>query len=120
MIVSDNRWIKEAWKQETMEESNSIKDEIILTMQTKGEAVEFEEDIKLERKILDKEFKPMNKNTSKKVARKKRFSSKKEMQREIHKKQDKECNIWLEQKLKPRKTSVIMLTIEKMIETRAW
>ena len=42
------------------------------------------------------------------------------MQREIHKKQDKECNIWLEQKLKPRKTSVIMLTIEKMIETRAW
>ena len=41
MFVSDNRWIKEAWKQETRKECNSIKDEIILTIQTKGKTVQF-------------------------------------------------------------------------------
>ena len=66
MFVSDNRWIKEAWKQETRKECNSIEDEIILTMQTKGKTVQFEgEDIKLERKILDREFKPICKLTKK-------------------------------------------------------
>ena len=34
MFVSDNRWFKEAWKQEAREECNSIKNEIILAMQT--------------------------------------------------------------------------------------
>ena len=34
MFVSNNGWIKEAWQQETGKESNSIKDEIIFTMQT--------------------------------------------------------------------------------------
>ena len=42
IFVSDNRWIKVAWKQETRKESNSIKDEIILTMQTKGKTAQFE------------------------------------------------------------------------------
>ena len=41
MFVSDNKWIKEAWKQETRRECNSIKDEIILTIQTKGKTVQF-------------------------------------------------------------------------------
>ena len=41
VFVSDNRWIKEAWKQETRKECNSIKDEIILTIQTKGKTVQF-------------------------------------------------------------------------------
>ena len=49
ICVSDNRWIKESWKQETRKESNSIKNEIILTIQTKGKAVQFKgEDMKLE------------------------------------------------------------------------
>ena len=34
MFVSDNRWIKKAWKQETRKESISVKDEIMLTVQT--------------------------------------------------------------------------------------
>ena len=36
------------------------------------------------------------------------------------KKQDKKCNIWLEQNLTPRKTSAIMSMLEQMVETRAW
>ena len=36
------------------------------------------------------------------------------------KKQDKKCNIWLEQNLTPRKTSANMLVLEHMVETRAW
>ena len=39
MFVSDNRWIKEACKKETKKTWNSIKDEITLTMQTKGKRV---------------------------------------------------------------------------------
>ena len=40
------------------------------------------------------------------------------MQSEIDKKQEKKCNIWLEQNLAPRKTSVIIPIIEQMVETR--
>ena len=42
MLVSDNRWIKDAWKKEARKESNSVKDEIILTIQAKGKIVKFE------------------------------------------------------------------------------
>ena len=60
MFVSDNRWIKWAWKKETRKECNSVRDGIILTMQIKGKAVQFEgEYMKLEGKILDREFKPI-------------------------------------------------------------
>ena len=59
IFVSDNRWIKEAWKQEARNECNSIKDEIILTMQTKGKTIRLEgEDMKLDGKILNRKFKP--------------------------------------------------------------
>ena len=66
MFVSGNRWIKEASKQEARKECNSIKDEIILTMQRKGKTIQFEgEDMTLEGKILDKEFKPKWKQVKK-------------------------------------------------------
>ena len=66
MFVPDNRWIKEAWKQESRKECSPIKDEIILTMQTKVKTVQFEgEDMKLEGKILDREFKPIWKQVKK-------------------------------------------------------
>ena len=42
------------------------------------------------------------------------------MKSEIYNKQDKKCNIQLEQNLKPRKTSAILSITEKMAETRAW
>ena len=58
MFVSDNRWTKEAWKQEARKDCNSIKDEIILTIETKGKTIQFEgEDMKLERKMLGRELK---------------------------------------------------------------
>ena len=58
MLVSDNRWIKDAWKQEARKELNSVKDEIILTIQARGKIVKFEgEDMKLEGEILEREFK---------------------------------------------------------------
>ena len=125
MFVSDNRWIMEAWKQETRKECNSIKDEIIWAMQTKGKTIQFEEDMKLEGKILDREFKPiwkLVKKCFKKDNAEKRLKQyrKKEMQSEIYNKQDKMCNIWLELTLTPRKTSAIISMIEQMIETRAW
>ena len=101
MFVSDNRWIKEAWKQETRKECNSIKNEIILTIQTKGKTVQFEgEDMKLEGKMFDREFKPIWKQVKKyfkKGSEEKQLEQyrKKEMQSEIHNKQDKKCSIWL-------------------------
>ena len=58
MSMSDNRWIKAAWKRETMKENNSIKDEAIMTMQSKGKTMEFEgESIILQGNILDKAWK---------------------------------------------------------------
>ena len=118
IFVSNNRWIKEAWKQEARKISNAIKDEIILTMQTKGKTIQFEgEDIKLEEKILDREFKPIWKQVKKwfkKGSEEKRLEQyrKKKMQSEIYKKQDKKCNIWLEQNLTARKILAIMSMLQ--------
>ena len=90
VFVSDKRWIKEAWKEETRKECNPIKDEIIMTMQTKGKTVQFGgEDMKLKGKILDREFKPIwmqVKKCIKKVNDEKRLEQyrKKEMQSEIY------------------------------------
>ena len=126
IFVSDNRWIKEVWKQEARKGCNSIKDKIILTMQTKCKRIQSEgEDEKLKGKILDREFKPIWKQVKKcfkKGSEEKRFEwyRKKEMQSEIYKKQDKKCNIWLEQHLTLRKTSAIMSMLEQMVEVRAW
>ena len=65
-FVPDHRWIKEAWKQKARKECNSVKDEIILAIQTKGKTIQFEgEDIKLEGKLLDREFKPKWKQVKK-------------------------------------------------------
>ena len=47
MFVSDNRWIKEAWKKETRKECNLIKDEIILAIETKVKTVQFDGDEKV-------------------------------------------------------------------------
>ena len=63
--MSGNRWIKKAWKQETRKESNLIKDEVILTMQIRGKLVKFVEDMKIEGKIQDREFKPSWKQVKK-------------------------------------------------------
>ena len=118
IFVSNNRWIKEAWKQEARKISNAIKDEIILTMQTKGKTIQFEgEDIKLEEKILDREFKPIWKQVKKwfkKGSEEKRLGQyrKKKMQSEIYKKQDKKCNIWLEENLTARKILAIMSMLQ--------
>ena len=66
MFVLDNRWIKEVWKQEARKGCNSIKDKIILTMQAKSKTVQSEgEDMELEEKILDREFKPIQKQVKK-------------------------------------------------------
>ena len=57
-FVPAKRWIEEAWKQEKRIESKSNKDEIILAIETKSKTVQFErEDLRLEGKILNKEFK---------------------------------------------------------------
>ena len=84
-------------------ESNSIKDEIILAMQTKGKIVQSQrEDVKLEGKALEKKIKlawTQVKEFFKKGSGEKRLEqySKNDIQIEICKKQDKECDICLEQ-----------------------
>ena len=94
-------------------------------MQTKGKTVQFEEDMKLEEKILEKEFKltwTQVKECFKKSSRKKNSNrtAKKKCKKNIFKKQDKKSNIWLEQGLTQIKTSAIMSMIKKMTETGAW
>ena len=81
--------------------------------------------MKLEGKILGREFKPLWKQVKKcykKGSEEKRLGQyrKKEMQSEIYKNKAKKSNIWLEQILTPRKTSPVMSTRQQMVETRAW
>ena len=45
---------------------------------------------------------------------------KKELQSELYRKQHDECNMWLKQKLEPRKTGAIMNLQEKVVEARVW
>ena len=45
---------------------------------------------------------------------------KKELQSELYRKQHDEYNMWLKQRLEPRKTGAIMNLQEKMVETRVW
>ena len=80
MFVSDNGWIKEAWKRETRKECNSVEDEIILTIITKGKTVQFKgEDMKLEGKKYwtenSNQYGTSKKYASKKVLRKKDSNS---------------------------------------------
>ena len=42
------------------------------------------------------------------------------MQSTIYKKQNQQCNLWLEQNLTPAKTASIMSMFEQMVETRSW
>ena len=124
VFVSDNRWTKEAWRQEARKDCNSIKDEIILTIQTKGKTIQFEgEDMKLEGKILGRELKAIWKQVKqcfKKCSEEKRLKQyrKKEMQSEIYKKTRQKVQ-YMTMSLTPRKTSAIMSVLEQMAETRA-
>ena len=45
---------------------------------------------------------------------------KKELQSQSYRKQQDECNMWLKQRLEPRKSGAIMNLQEKMVETRVW
>ena len=99
MFMSDSRWIKEAWKQETRKESNSVKDEIILMIQQKVKTGQ-----------LNQKEKNWKMNSNQHEEERLEHHSKKEVQSEIYKKKKKKykkCNIWLEQNLTPRKTSAL-------------
>ena len=48
------------------------------------------------------------------------YYRKKELQNELYRKQHNECNMWLKQRLEPRKTLAIMNLQEKIVETRVW
>ena len=54
--MSDKRWIKVAWKRETMKENNPVKDEAIMTMQSKGKIVEFDEKSMILEGTIDKKM----------------------------------------------------------------
>ena len=58
MATAENKWIKAAWRLETLKENNSIINHAIITMQSIGKQMEFEgETIKLERKTLNNDWK---------------------------------------------------------------
>ena len=70
-------------------------------MQTKGKTIQSEgEEMKIEEKILDREFKTIWKQVKKyfkKGSQEKRLEQfrKKQMHSKIYKKQHKKCNVWL-------------------------
>ena len=126
MVTSENIWIKAAWRSETMKESNSIKDEAIGTIKAVGKTLDFEgESVILEGEKINGDWKQTwtkVKTCLKKGVeeRRREIYYQKEMQSAVYKKQDQQCNLWLEQNITPPKTASIMSMLEQMVETRAW
>ena len=52
--------------------------------------------------------------------RKRKVYYQKEMQSTIYKKQNQQCNLWLEENLTSAKTALIMSMTEQMAETKSW
>ena len=121
MFVSDNRWIKEAWKKETRKECNLIKDEIILAIKTKGKTVQFDGDEKVKH-WTENSNRYWNKwkNASKKVARMKDSNSTEKGKCKVKYTINK---IKLQQmsgtEFNTKKNIAILSVIEQMVETRA-
>ena len=126
MVKSENIWIKAAWRSDTMKESNSIKGEAIETMKAVGKTLEFEgESVILKGEKINGDWKQIRtkvKTYLKKGVeeRRREVYYQKEMQSAIYKKQNQQCNLWLEQNLTPAKTASIMSMLEQMVETRSW
>ena len=126
MVTSENIWIKAAWRSETMKESNSIKGEAIGTMKAVGKTLYFKgESVILEGEKINGDWKQIwtkVKTCFKKGVEERRQEVyyQKEMQSAIYKKQNQQCNLWLEQNLTPAKTASIMSMLEQMVETRSW
>ena len=109
MVTSESIWIKAAWRSETMKESNSIKDEAIGTMKAIGKTLDFEGESEiLEGEKINGDWKQIwtkVKTCLKKGVeeRRREVYYQKEMQSAIYKKQNQQCNLWLEQNLTPAK-----------------
>ena len=126
MSLSDDEWIKTAWRKEVLKENNSLKEEAVIVMQTAGRQIDFLENfIILDGNRIDQDWKTawkLIKGSLKKGVEEKRkdMYKEKEMQSEIFRKQDAQCNLWLEQKLSPKKTASIISMLEQMVETKSW
>ena len=126
MVTSANIWIKATWRSETMKESSSIKDEAIGTIKAVGKTLDFEgESVILEGEKINGDWKQIwtkVKTCLKKGVeeRRREVCYQKEMQSTVYKKQDQQCNLWLEQNITPPKTASIMSMLEQMVETRVW
>ena len=123
MVTSGNMWIKAAWRGETMKmkESNSIKGGAIGTEKAVGKTLDFEGgSVILEGKKINGDWKQIwtkVKTCLKKGVeeRRREVYYQKEMQSAIYKKQNQNCNLWLEQNLTPAKTASIMSMLEQMV-----
>ena len=126
MVTSENMWIKAAWRSETVKESNSIKDEAIGTIKAVRKILDFEGELVI---LIGKKINGDWKQIWTKVKtclkkgveeRRREVYYQKEMWSAVYKKQDQQCNLWLEQNITPPKTASIMSMLEQMVETRAW
>ena len=98
MVKSNNKWNKAAWKRELLNKTNSIKGEVIASMHAVVTVIDFEEDyILLEGERIEKDWEPtwraIKARLKKGVQEKRKNTEKKQMQREIFRKQDESCNL---------------------------
>ena len=126
MLKSENPWIQSAWRRELLKEGNAVVREAITVMEEVGKSIQFEErNIRLEEELIETDWKSTwkkVKTTLKSSTTDKRVEDykTKEQQSNIYRKQEKECHIWLEENISPRKVASIMAMLEQMVETRAW
>ena len=107
MAKSTNEWIKVTWKRETLQDENSMIDEMVATMAQLGADIQFEDNaVKVGGELIDAEWKPTWKKVKesfKKGMRSKRIENYKneEQQSKLFAEQEQECNLWLSQNLDP-------------------
>jgi len=59
MACSTNKWVRAAWRRETIKEGNAIVEEVMKTMEKVGVNMQFEEgNIQTDRELIDGGWKP--------------------------------------------------------------
>jgi len=111
MCMSTNKWIRAAWRRETLKEENNIVMEAITTMEGAGVRIQFEGNIiQSQGERIEAGWKPTWKKVKDALMRGVKCNrieayKTKEQQSKLFVEQGQEYHLWLFQNLHPRKTA---------------
>ena len=126
MCKSNDPAIITVWERELNKEYHSYAKEVIQMFEEIGHTLEFDfDEIVLNGDVLVGDYSKVyqvmkNVYRKGKVAKMQEDYSKKKLQSEYYRNQEKECHIWLKGNVDPIKTAAIIQLMEQMVETKVW